>query len=402
MLKEELVNKIENIKCISKAEGRMTAKDLSILIYPNNKQCQNKFPNKLSQYKSDVIKELSFIEVYSLLKFFYPNEYLDVMSKWCYEFRRYENLKCSMEFASSQRNFELLRNLIKHIEDMNSNSKDLPELKLIAKIYSILLNHQQGCETSLTEKKLNEINPCDTDAAVLYNILKCNVSVNNYEFKRVPEKLKTVDNMINGIKNEYLRSQYELRTYEIYAQVNLFTYNDVKKARYYINSILFSEIGAAFKSYGYILLGMSFLNESCEQCLKYFENVFEINSKMGRLSKNKTFKDTDVAFVKNIWGKLISADETDDISEKAHFYAREGDAGKTIKLLDEAVEKFGNSPFKMMYRGIALKDEKIITQAISAFLSNGNVFYANVAYGELRKITNDCDLIGVVIENFKI
>jgi hypothetical protein len=106
---------------------------------------------------------------------------------------------------------------------------------------------------------------------------------------------------------------------------------------------------------------------------------------MGRTSEVKIVDENDLPFINNVWNKHSEQPKTNDISEKAHYEAKNGDKNLALEMVDKAIENDGASGFKLYYKALATGDKTLFMQSLIFFVTKkGDKFYANLPYKHLE------------------
>mgnify|MGYP001199935191 FL=1 len=333
-------------------------------------------PGTISHFRNNGI-ELSFQSLLNLSRFLYKDKYVHVMSKWCLNLRLPKNLKCSLEFLSSNLKLDELEELIQIIEEQY----DSRELKNWTEIYKIMLARQRNKDNLDFIEDLRRFSPKTVETKILALIMELYYF---YSIKDYTTMLKKSDELAHNftvIKDDFIRSSFEARLYEIVAYTTLYNLVDYQSAREYANKIISKKICAVFTLSAYYIVGMSFLFEDYDKCLHYLKIYEKLLQEYNFTAYLEVLHNQHIPFINNIWGKTTSSEEIDDISEKAHFEAKYGDKKRAIEFLNNIEE----TPFRLYYRGIAENDPTLLLKSLVKFIKQGNKFYAKLPYDILAK-----------------
>jgi transcriptional regulator with XRE-family HTH domain len=347
-------------------------------------------PGNISHFRNDEI-ELNFRSLLNISKFLYNDDYVHVMSKWCLNLRLPKNLKCALEFLSVNLKLDELENLIQTIEEQY----DSRDLKNWVDIYKIMLKRQRNQGNIDFIEDLRRFSPKTIETKLLSMIMELYYFYSINDYKTMLEKSKDLIHAFTVIKDEFIRSSFEARLYEILAYTSLHNLADIDAVRKYATKIFSQKICAIFTLSSYYLMGMSFLFEDYDKCLYYLKEYEKLLRVYNFTSYLTSLHNQDIPFVNNVWGKTTNPEEINDISERAHYEAKYGDKKMAIELLD----KLDETPFRLYYRGIAENDSTILLKSLIKFMKQGNKFYAKLPYDVLMKDEKMAEIAHLIYEN---
>lgn len=338
-------------------------------------------------------KELSFYHYIAIIRNYSPNRELELVDLIAEEFINLEhrnNCRMIMEYASTTRNFTLLKKMIDSQLNAPKENKDW------AKLYSLVLKFQSRsvpADEILIE--LEEYSPKYLETKALTKILLSMVYYRVGEFKSMQRSICKSEILVESIKNPYIRESFTARVCDVFSRIYLYVKNDPKKARYYANNVINSPIACdKFKVHLYHLIGTSFLFESHEEAVSYFETYKKKLIAQGRFELAEEVKNKDIFFANVLWGIGLEFIETNDDVEECHRLAR---IGKPVLNLD-----IQNDPFYLSYKGIAEKSAETLMKAAVSFLNSGNKFFANLPINELKKYENYRITAETLLQNINI
>jgi hypothetical protein len=331
--------------------------------------------SKFFNYKN----ELTFTTLVQTVRFLAADKEDEIINDIADEMIETENrLNCRllMEYASTKRNFGLLEKLI------NSQMTAPKENKDWAEVYRISLHYQKRDKSN--QELLDMIykyKPKTKETTLFSQIIHARILYMMQEYKMMFKIAKSLEKDIEQIKNVFIRESFTARLCEIFAHGYLYLKADVKKARYYANTVInFKLLCPNFTSHMYHLLGTSFLFEDYEASVSYFDKYYHMLRDQGRSDMAKKVKDLDIFFAKVLWGQETSESETDDTLEKMHYYAR---LGKSSDVKNLMYEKLSEDPFALCYQGIAENNPELLLRSAAKFIENGNKFFAELPRKEL-------------------
>lgn len=333
----------------------------------------------LSHFKSGT--ELKFPHLLSIAKFIFEGNYMAKFKEWCLNLNQPANIRYALEYLAVNRQIKELEELILKINDKYS-SKDLIDW---AKGYSLLAMYLKGNEPCTVLNQLRLYTPKTPEMKVLALITEIWCRNKMREYSTMNSLVSGLDLTINEIKDDYIKESYGLRVKEILAFVNLYKFNNKEIARNYAEEIISKNFSPTFNANASYLLGMSYLFDNYDKCLGNILKHRELLIESERKSEIEVIDNNDLPFINNIWRKHSEQPKTNDISEKAHYEAVNGDKTLALKLIDDAIEKEGLSGFKLYYKALATDDKSLFMQSLIFFINRkGDKFYASLPYEHLK------------------
>lgn len=331
--------------------------------------------SKFFNYKN----ELTFTTLIQTIRFLAADKEDEIINDITDEMIETEhrlNCRLLMEYASTKRNFDLLEKLIK------SQLKAPKENKDWAEVYQISMYYQKREKTNDELLfLLQEYKPKTPEMKIFSQLLLARVYYMMKEYKMMFKTAKIVEKSVEKIKNVFIRESFTARLCEIFAQGYLYVRSDVKKARYYANTVInFKLLCPKFTSHMYHLLGTSFLFESYEKSVDYFTTYYNFLSSQGRSELTKEVLHQDIYFAKVLWGQETSEIDTDDPLEKMHYYARKGDTEAVVSMM---CDDYSENPYALCYQGIAENNPELLLRSAAKFIETGNKFFAELPRKEL-------------------
>jgi hypothetical protein len=333
----------------------------------------------LSHFKSGT--ELKFPHLLKIAKFIFEGNYMAKFKEWCLNLNQPANIRYALEYLAVNRQIEELEELIVKVNNKYS-SKDLTDW---AKGYSILALYLKGNEpcTVLNQLRLYTPKTCEMKVLALITEIWCRNKMR--EYSTMNSLVSGLDLTINEIKDDFIKESYGLRVKEVLAFVNLYKLNNKEIARKYAEEIISKNFSPTFTANASYLLGMSYLFDNYDKCLGNIMKHRELLIESERIAEIEIIDNNDLPFINNIWKKHNKQPETNDISEKAHYEALNGDKKLALELIDDAIEKEGLSGFKLYYKALATDDKSLFMQSLIFFINRkGDKFYAGLPYERLK------------------
>jgi hypothetical protein len=323
----------------------------------------------------------------------FPQEQVSAMSRWCLELETTESIKQAFEYASITRNTELLRKLISKYENSSGTTRECVD------IYSILFKFK--CDKILGADLADEIEniktPSDKALCILLKIIEAYSHYYKYDYLMMIELSKNIEKEIDSLNDSrelFLKECFLYRISEIYAPAYLYL-NNLDLSRYYGKLMLNANISAKTKSDAYYYIGMSYLLENKEKCLKNLQSSFDTLVKESG-DKNLIKQGcTNLNFVKAFYG--IDVSDCCPSSIKS-FYAARTKQENALLLVNEAIKKEGDSVIKRYYEAVAKKSVAKLCEIYQTFFDRTDFFYASLVAHDLRELGENTTLVNTLLK----
>ncbi|TYS55786.1 hypothetical protein FZD47_25515 [Bacillus infantis] len=256
----------------------------------------------------------------------------------------------------------------------------------ILTVYSLLLRRNQG---SLSKedyyKRIHELplhSSDDHDLKTLWRIAQLYAILDFKGYSLVDFHTKEIENLIEGISNEFLAASFRLRIMEAAAYTSL-RRNEVSKCRLAAIKAIKDTNEEMFPipvSSIYNLLAESYVFENAAVALEYNKKALQIfNKSLPENVHRKRALEATADFI-----KIHSGDNKElflsDPAERIHLLAmskHKDENELALELLEKIEREEGElSPFQKYYKGLADKNIKTLLEAEEAFVLRGDIFYS--------------------------
>lgn len=329
--------------------------------------------------------DLSFVNVLRSVRYICPGEEHSKMEEFIEAFTNENNLRVSVEYALSIRNFELCERLLDKLTGIGK-VKNLDWVKT----YEIVKSFQKR-ELSLEklEAAIVEHKPKNLETRTLTKLMKCYVHFYKQNWVDIKEIIPQLREDIQAIKNEYTRSTFTIRLNELDSHIQLHAHNNVEAARELVKKTNESEFSFKFNLHTHYILGQSYMLEDYETSLSHLERYVEELRKCGDHGTAEKVIMQDIAFLKNHWGVPHEIDG--DLAEQIHQEYKRGNIEKAKELMEELEKEGTLSPFQMYYKGLIENNVEILMESLLDFINKGDFYFANLPL----KILQADDVLGV-------
>ncbi|TSI19918.1 helix-turn-helix transcriptional regulator [Bacillus sp. HY001] len=334
---------------------------------------------------------ITFIDFIEMIRYIYQDEERErhLIFEFCAATSKPLNLCVAMEFASVQREYDLLNFLVqKGLTHRNAMVKEC------ATFYDYLYRRSRGKLTGnelwkaiLKEKK----KPSFAEMKTLYSLILMYSFVDMREYNSLlkispEEHLDEEDEKKQkSINNEYITGAYDLRIKELQIIAHLMN-NNVPTMRKLALECITPELINDFPTFTasiYHYLGQSFLHEDVNQAVKWVEKAIDLleSYKTEKFERNiKEFNNT-LDFIKIEAGIDLHTIVPRTMAEMAHMYVKLGRDDEAIKILNQRLAECKDEasvPYMYYYLGLATQNKEYFEKSSILFEQHGNKFYAEL------------------------
>lgn len=243
-------------------------------------------------------QEIGFHMVLSMVQKFYPEREVEFMGSYCEEISKPKNIRVALEYAHIKRIATTSKDLIhRALSDTNE------ETKAWAEIYQLQLQQNSVHEIEYL-KAIKDLKVTTPEMEILISILTMYAFYNNQKFEIAYDYIERIRPKIEGITDPFLKKSFTIRIDEVQAHISLKQFKNITVARETAKRILNANLGPTYNSTGNFILALSYLTESYDTSLSYYQKCLETNKKLNRVSVAKDLKDQ-IAFLQLLWDKSV-------------------------------------------------------------------------------------------------
>lgn len=323
----------------------------------------------------------------------FPENPEEKMSEWCLNLNTVESIKQSFEYAAITRNVNLLSDLIElHTKEEGILGEYVNVYNLI---YKYMLNE---INYKVLGYELEKVNPKDSALPILLLIYKCYQCYFTSNFLLVLELASEAERKLNELSEKrelFIKQCYLHRLSEILAPINLHL-NNLESARYYASIIINADICAKTKSDAYYTMGMSYLLNDEELCLRYMQESYDIMSIVGD-SNLAEESGLNLDFVKVYLNKNLT--ETSHPSVVALKQLKNGE--RSFQEIEEVLYQGADEDFIVFYKATSKKSVDSLYDCHEYFFNKHNLYFASITAHELLKSGENSRAIKNLL-NYKI
>ncbi|MCU5737670.1 AimR family lysis-lysogeny pheromone receptor [Bacillus mobilis] len=338
---------------------------------------------------------ITFMDFVNMVRYIYQDEERErrLIFEFCTGTTKPLNLCVAMEFASVEREYDLLNFLVqKGLNHRNAMVKEC------ATFYDYIYKRSKGklkgntlWSAIMNEKKRPSYVEMKSLHALIIMYSFIDAAEYNSLLKFAPmdhieviekEKEKEKEKKIN---DEYMRRSYEIRVKELQVIAHLMN-NDVNESRKIAVQAITHENSTDFPAFTasiYHYLGQSYLHEDVNKAIEWVEKAKELLElhKTDKFDRNiQTFNET-LDFIKIEAEIDLHKIVPRSLGEMAHLSIKLNRKEEAAKILNQRLEEdkdTAGQPYYYYYLGLATGDRKFFEKSRVLFEQHGNRFYAEL------------------------
>ena len=206
------------------------------------------------------------------------------------------------------------------------------------------------------------------------------------DYKSMLNLIPVIEGLLEEIKDTFIGRIYLSRTLEMKSYVYLTVLDQVEEARKIAHKSIELNTSKKFTAYAYYILGLSYLYESFENGMKYFNKSIELYEEVQFSTSVHEVEETKEMFAA-IWSKKVDY-KIDYCSKLCSIYRGEKPEIDCVNR-DVAFEK--------LTEGMKNKDFNQLLNSLIEFIKRGDKFFANLPRIELNKLGFKHDFIDNLI-----
>lgn len=315
--------------------------------------------NSLYNFKKS--GSIGFRSLLKLAQLLYGKDYHDKMREWCLLLPSTEAIKHAFEYAAIKRDTDLLKNLLESAEGDNY-------LDAYSGVYGVILDYMNDdidfndLFPSLHAIKLGK----DKDLKILVNIFKCYQLYFEKDFTTISSESIKIFECIESLNNDrkhFFRECYLYRLSEIMMPVNLY-FSHYEETRKFCKVIINSKISSKTMSDAYYYIGMSYLLDDKDKCLKNLAISLKLMETVGE-------------------ARLVKEAENNLALAETYFTIREEGVLKDVSELVNSMRLKESSDFARYFSFRLKNDLESIYEGFSHFIESANFLFAGLIVEDL-------------------
>lgn len=324
--------------------------------------------------------EIGFDIALKLVRYLLPEQEEELMKVYCEEVTN-KNMRLAFEYCSTHKLYDTFEALLKIGE--NDQNKKVREW---AYIYSIMYYGQKNANKEKKDNFLRIIrglNPSDFEMSVFVIIMEMLGHNIRNEYSTVYSVAYEVLKKSKGIENQFMKTSYEARIYEILARLELIYNNNPIKSLEYSKKVIDYNIGKQFTANSYFNYGLSHLFTNPNECIENIKRSMVLFRELGMLNVVESLQEQ-IEIIQIYYD--LQVEPTRDFT-KALYQVKYHQADHSL-LEPFKKDKF-DLAFILLIQGMNKNNKELLQYSFQVFLMNKDTFRTRFALNELQKLNYD-------------
>ncbi|KYD11410.1 hypothetical protein B4102_2138 [Heyndrickxia sporothermodurans] len=331
--------------------------------------------------------ESSFETVLKLAQRYFSktSEILEIIKSYQTRVKKPSNLKMLLEFSDEHQEYDFMLEIVRVCLKSKNQS-----LKNMAKVYELL--HCRNTDSMSIEEYQQRIsilkNEDVNEITYLLLILESYIFYDLQDYHLLKYNLETLERILPD-SNDYLIQRFHLRKDELKMRY-LLNNNDIQGCRIIANQIINNSSNLRLTAHSLYTIGMSYLFESYKKCAEYLNRSRNVYARIGQLASVKVI-DLYITLCKCIHNIEVE-ENIDNISKLDRIYLniklnKFNTANVMLKEYIQSNKSITNElPFLVFLQGLLKKDKDLLWQSYILYIQDGDYFFLNFPYQELKKM----------------
>lgn len=348
---------------------------------------------------------ITFMDFVNMVRYIYQDDERErrLIFEFCTGTTKPLNLCVAMEFASVEREYDLLNFLVqKGLNHRNAMVKEC------ATFYDYIYKRSKGKleGNKLWSKIMNEKKkPSFIEMKSLQSLIIMYSFIDIREYnsllkfapietkqEEVEEKKKEKEKK-KEIGNEYIHRSYKIRIEELKVIAHLMN-NEVNEAREIALKAISSDNTNDFPTFTasiYHYLGQSYLHEDVKKAIEWVEKAKELlqSYKTDKFERSIQMFNETLDFINIEAGIDLHRIVPSSLGEMAHLMIKLNRKEEAVKILNQGLKEdndVAGQPYYYYYLGLATGDKKFFEKSRVLFEQHGNRFYAELPNRYLKEL----------------
>lgn len=312
-------------------------------------------------------KDMDFKNLLPLLKYLDSYSYLDILDEYCLTLEKPVSIMKALEYASIYRRDELSANLL------TMHSKRKGELGDWIIIYSLFHNMKTLDEEEVLFKCRELYGKVSTaEIKIKIDLIEAFVYYKKINYTLMLGLTKRAEQQIDRLSDGFIKECFKIRLSTYLANAQLYANEDIEAAVKYANYVINNKLSPLLNvASAYHTLGHAHTFIDTELSVKYLKDASRMFKMIGYDEFSRQLLTEDMSFVLNVNGIIYDESIVND-EELAHQLIRQNRKEEAIEVLNKIESE---TPFSLLYRGIATNDFAHILKAHGMMVRAGNTFF---------------------------
>lgn len=304
-------------------------------------------------------KEIAFWMIRKIVQAISPEDETRIMKNYFLNGVKKKNFAPSLEYCYSKKLFDVINVLI------NDKYKD----DIWSIIYRLILKYRLELGSEDFRSELNKLQYTGIEPQILIDILKMylNYDVGKYEIALY--QIEKIKEQIKNVNDPFLSLSFSARLEEVLINIYLKQENNVEKARRSAYSLLEDDISLNLNLQAYYTLGLSYIIESYEKSLHYYQKCIDVLKEHPDRIKELIQNKEEIAILQSFWNKHI-----DEQYQVTPFTKTLASGGKLNQFYEDDYYR----KYALLLDGIKEKSKEKLLHSLYLFTEENDRFRANL------------------------
>lgn len=331
-------------------------------------------------------EEINFEGVLRIVKYLYPEQEREIMSEYIMT-QKSKNARYALEYCAMNNHWDLVEYLIGFLSESTN-----PVDKEWSALYSILFLRQNKILNPMELlDRIETFKPKEIEMRILKSILKAYIYFDLDEKQALFLHIQDIEQQIQEVRSTFIKESFTVRLSLIMNYICLYE-NEINKSREYNLFILRQPFYDNKKATALNNLGLSYIFESFEKSLDYFNKALNYFVHAGNNQKIKRTQ-INISFLNTHWNKHYifdhSLEDNKSLLNYIYYLIQKGEVG----LAQQHISKINvneltqlDQGFYNYYMGLITKDRTFFYLSIESFIHLRNYFHMQLPISELEKL----------------
>lgn len=321
-------------------------------------------------------KPIDFEVVLNIIRYLLPEKETELIMQYCSEISKPDHFKTAFEYLSTNRMLDALKSLLFKAQSIKNH-----ELQEWIQVYNVMHDWQLNNTPSNRNKMLEDIEKLNTNNQLLKPLITIMESYYYFyihEYKVMKIFADKALNVLNNLKNDYLKKSFRARIDQMMAYVQLKVNCDEEKARKHSGKLIEANVGQPYTAFGYYIIGLSYFYNDVDQCQRHLEQSIKIYKEIGQVNHVQAIQNK-LNLALNYWNVSKT---TDGKYDKVKQAIAVNDSDSLNEIYSDNLE----SPEYLYFKGLMDNNFETLMMSLVGYVDQSDNFFANLPKQALKSL----------------
>jgi tetratricopeptide (TPR) repeat protein len=317
-----------------------------------------------------------FCNVLSIVKYIAPSDFERIMYNHCLALTKTSQVQCAFEYASNYRQDDLLRELFA----AHSSDRKFADWIIVYELWLDVVTNRMEYDASLDTCRDIYGSLSSSDLKLKVDVIEAIAQYSLGHLDSVSNFIAKAITRLNELKDGFIKESLKSRLNLLHSYTLLYNKSNTVEAERLAQEVVKSSASPCrMVASAYYTIGHANMFKDTSKSLEYFDKAVRLFREIGELVIAEGILTNDIPFARNVSGEVFDASGACK-EERAHQLIVRGDVEQAVELLGEA-----GTNYEKLYQGKAEKDVNKLIGVYSAFIKDGDNFFAQLAAKELAE-----------------